>query len=85
MDAMEAILTRRSIRKYTRQPVAQKDIDDLLTAAMAAPSANNQQPWHFVVIDDRRILDEIPKFHPYSQMLRDAPGMRRWRYLSAEM
>ncbi|MEW6141597.1 MAG: nitroreductase family protein [Chloroflexota bacterium] len=72
MDAMEAILSRRSIRKYAKQPVAQQDIDDLLKAAMAAPSANNQQPWHFVVIDDHRILDEIPKFHPYSQMLKDA-------------
>ena len=39
---------------------------------MAAPSAGNQQPWHFIVIDDREILSEIPKFHPYSKMLNEA-------------
>ncbi len=47
-------------------------VTDLLKAGMAAPSAGNQQPWHFVVIDDRQILDEIPTFHPYSSMLKDA-------------
>lgn len=73
MDAMEAILTRRSIRRYTKDPVPDEVIKDLLEAAMSAPSAGNQQPWHFVVIRERKILDEIPKFHPYSGMLREAP------------
>lgn len=72
MDAMEAIFSRRSIRKYTSQKVPEKVIEELLKAGMAAPSAGNQQPWHFVVIDDRNILDEIPKVHPYSQMTREA-------------
>jgi len=72
MDAMEAILSRRSIRKYTPQQVSEEIIRELLEAAMSAPSAGNQQPWHFVVINDRRILHEIPKFHPYSQMLEEA-------------
>jgi nitroreductase len=40
---------------------------------MSAPSANNQQPWQFVVIRDRDILDQIPKYHPYSAMLNEAP------------
>jgi nitroreductase len=40
---------------------------------MAAPSANNKQPWHFVVITERAILDAIPNFHPYSHMLFEAP------------
>ncbi|MGE5553389.1 MAG: nitroreductase family protein [Betaproteobacteria bacterium] len=70
---MEAILSRRSIRKYTAEPVPDEVIQELLKAAMAAPSAGNEQPWHFIVIRDRRILDEIPRFHPYSQMLREAP------------
>ena len=73
MDALDAILSRRSIRKYTEQPVSDEVIEELLAAAMAAPSAGNEQPWHFVVIDDRAMLDEIPKFHPYSRMLEDAP------------
>lgn len=69
---MEAILSRRSIRKYTAEPVPEEAIHELLAAAMSAPSANNEQPWHFVIIDDRRILDEIPKYHPYSYMLKEA-------------
>jgi len=74
MNTFEAILTRRSIRKYQKgKPVCENDIQDLLKAAMAAPSAGNQQPWHFVVIDDRKILDEIPKLHPHSMMLKEAP------------
>lgn len=73
MDAMKAILSRRSIRKYTSEPVPENFIQGFLEAAMSAPSAGNEQPWHFVVIDDRSILDEIPTFHPHSQMLKDAP------------
>lgn len=73
MDAIEAILTRRSIRKYTQDPVSEETIEKLLEAAMAAPSAGNQQPWHFIVIRDREILDEIPKLHPYAQMVKEAP------------
>lgn len=68
---MDAILARRSIRKYTRQPVPDEVLKDLLRAAMAAPSAYNEQPWHFVVIKDRKILDRIPEFHPYAGMLKE--------------
>ncbi|MDI3538428.1 MAG: hypothetical protein PWP12_702 [Bacillota bacterium] len=66
---MDPILTRRSIRKYTDQPVPEEDITYLLRAAMSAPSAHNEQPWHFVVIKDRKLLAEIPKIHPYAQMV----------------
>jgi len=69
---MDAILSRRSIRKYTKQSVPDQLIKELLEAAMNAPSAGNEQPWHFIVINDRGILDEIPKYHPYSQMIREA-------------
>jgi len=74
MDAMDAILSRRSIRKYTEEAVPDELMSQLLSAAMSAPSAANQQPWHFVVIDDRRMLDEITSFHPYSAMLKEAPA-----------
>lgn len=73
MDAMQAILTRRSIRAYTDRPVPEELIEQLLRAAMAAPSAGNFQPWRFVVIDERAILDAIPEFHAWSAMLRQAP------------
>jgi nitroreductase len=72
MDAMEAIFSRRSIRKFTSEGVPEQTIEELLKAGMAAPSAGNQQPWQFVVIDDRKILDEIPTVHPYSAMLKEA-------------
>jgi nitroreductase len=72
MDTMTAILTRRSIRRYKAKPIAQEVITDLLKAAMSAPSAGNERPWHFIVLTDRSLLDEIPKFHPYSAMLRQA-------------
>lgn len=72
MDAIEAILSRRSIRRYTPQPVPDGVVRQLLEAGMSAPSAGNEQPWQFVVITDRRILDEIPRFHPYAEMLKEA-------------
>jgi len=73
MDAMDAILSRRSIRRYTTQSVSDDVVKELLEAGMSAPSAGNEQPWHFIVLTDRQILDEIPTFHPYSRMLREAP------------
>jgi nitroreductase len=73
MDATEAIRTRRSIRAYTDQDVSDELVRHLLEAAMMAPSAGNEQPWHFVVIRDRATLDEIPNFHPHSGMLKHAP------------
>jgi len=72
MEALEAILTRRSIRRYTEEPIPEEVVRQLLEAAMSAPSAGNQQPWQFVVINDRQILNEVPKFHPYASMLAQA-------------
>jgi len=54
--AIENIMTRTSIRKYKDQPVEQEKIDIMLKAAMAAPTALNLQPWHFIVIDDKNTL-----------------------------
>lgn len=73
MEAYQAIISRRSIRKYIDKNVPDGYVEKLLKAAMAAPSAGNQQPWHFIIVTDREILNEIPKFHPYSQMLHKAP------------
>jgi len=73
MDAMEALMTRRSIRSYTDEPVDDETIERLLRAAMAAPSAGNQQPWHFVVVRDRETMVKITEVHPYAAMLSHAP------------
>ena len=72
MDIIEAILTRRSVRKYTDNRVPEDVVNQLLRAAMAAPSAANEQPWHFVVITDRSIMAQVPSFHPHSHMLKEA-------------
>lgn len=69
---MQALFSRRSIRKYTHDAVSEAAIKEILEAAMSAPSAGNQQPWHFVVITDRKILDRIPEFHPHSLMCKEA-------------
>ena len=72
MDAFENILTRRSIRKYKKKSISKEILQNLLKAASSAPSAGNQQPWHFIVIDDRTILNVIHTFHPSAKMLMDA-------------
>lgn len=72
MDVYETILTRRSIRKYKKQSIPEEVIEKLLHAGFCAPSAGNQQPWHFVVLDDRRILNVIHTFHPSARMLTEA-------------
>lgn len=73
MDTLTAIFTRRSVRDFRPDPVSEEDVKDLLKAGMQAPSAKNEQPWHFIVIDDPELLHAIPEFHPYSKMLMDAP------------
>ena len=55
--AIENIMTRTSIRQYKDQPVEQEKIDIMLKAAMAAPTAVNLQPWHFIVINDKKTID----------------------------
>ena len=63
-DAITAILTRRSIRDYTPHPVPEETIKLLLEAGLSAPSAFDERSTEFVVINDRKILDEIHNFNP---------------------
>jgi nitroreductase len=70
---MDTIYKRRSIRKYSSEPVPEEELLAFVKAGMNAPSAGNEQPWRFVVITERAILDEIPSVHPYSAMLKEAP------------
>lgn len=73
MNTMEALLTRRSVRKYRDEPVPPALVHEILDAAMHAPSGNDEQPWHFIVIDDRRLLDAIPAIHSAAKMAMGAP------------
>ena len=72
MEAIEAIMSRRSIRKYTGEKIPDETITKLLKAGMNAPSAHNKQPWHFIVVDDRDTLNKVPEYHQYSKMLETA-------------
>ncbi|MEN6519095.1 MAG: nitroreductase family protein [Methanospirillum sp.] len=73
METIDAIMTRRSVRRFSKEPVDDATVRALLAAAMQAPSAANEQPWQFVVIDDRAALGAIPEFSPYARWARDAP------------
>ena len=72
-DVLSAIAKRRSIRRYKDRQVDEETIARILRAGMAAPSANNRQPWEFVAITERKTLDLIAERHPYAKMLRHAP------------
>jgi nitroreductase len=71
-ERLKMILARRSIRAYTDEPVSEADVEALLQAGMAAPSASNRKPWHFVAVTDRPTLERLADVHPYGKMLRQA-------------
>lgn len=62
METKEAIIRRRSVRKYTDQPIDNADIQEIITAGLYAPSAIDLQPWYFVVIKSAEKLEELRKF-----------------------
>lgn len=72
IDTLTTIFTRRSVRKYTSQPVSDATVKLLLQAAMSAPSAKNAQDWEFIVIRDKKTLAQIPGFHPFSKQVPEA-------------
>ncbi|MBE0539139.1 MAG: nitroreductase family protein [Ignavibacterium sp.] len=72
MDIQEALLNRRSIRKYNDQKISKENINKILEAAMYAPSAMNLQPWQFIVIDDKFVLTETITSIPYAEMLKQS-------------
>ena len=70
---LENIHSRKSVRQYTTEPVSEADIETMLRAAMAAPTAVNFQPWRFVVLNERESLDALAEKLPYAKMLKGAP------------
>lgn len=69
---MKTIYERRSIRKYTDESVSDDEILKIVKAGMNAPSAGNEQPWHFILVNDRTLMNRIQKVHPHSAMLAEA-------------
>lgn len=69
---MDIINHRRSVRSFTNQPIEQAKIEQLLRAGMQAPSAHNQQPWHFLVVQNPEVLLKIRDTSPYTKMFNEA-------------
>jgi len=61
VETWDAIRSRRNVRSYSEQPIAPKDLDQILEAARRTPSASNQQAWDFVVCTDREQLTQLAK------------------------
>src|SRR3990172_8182264 len=72
MDALAAIHTRRSIKQFTSQQVPRDILEKLLEAAYDAPSGANNNPWQFVVVTDRTVLDRLAETHQHCGWFRTA-------------
>jgi len=70
---MDTIFTRISVRRYQDRPVEPEKIERLLRAAMAAPSAKNDQPWEFYVVANRQVLEQLSRCSPFAGWTKDAP------------
>jgi len=72
MELFDAIYTRRSIRRYSDQPIEKEKVDKILRAAMYAPSAVNKQPWHFIVFKNTISRQKIMEINKNSAMLAES-------------
>ena len=59
MDALEAIRKRRSVRRYTGDPIPREDMEKIIDAGRLAASGNNRQPWDFIVVTEREMIDRL--------------------------
>ena len=72
MEALVALKTRRSIRKYKNHNISDEEIKEIITCAMYAPSAFDYQPWHFMVINKKEIFNDIFKVVTHAEMIKEA-------------
>jgi nitroreductase len=68
-DILAVIRSRKSVRSFTGAPVNKNDLDNIIKAGMAAPTAVNMQPWSFIVITDRKKMDKLADGLPHANML----------------
>ena len=73
MDVLEAIKTRRSIRKFRKAPVPEELVEKVLEAGRWAPSSKNRQPWKFIVLKSSDVRKKLSELLPYGWFLADAP------------
>lgn len=72
MDSLQAIKTRRSIRKYRNNKISSDIIKDIIISAMYSPSAFDKQPWHFITVDKKEVFEEILKTATHAEMIKEA-------------
>ncbi len=68
-SVIDCIMTRASVRNYTDEQVSDSIVNEILRAGMAAPTAANQQPWHFVVVNEQNLKDSITAAFEYTKMV----------------
>ncbi|MBN1683715.1 nitroreductase family protein [Candidatus Bathyarchaeota archaeon] len=71
MSCINLILNRKSIRKYKKEPIPETIRDKIIEAGRQAPSAANRQPWHFILVTDSAVKDELSKSR-FSSFIKDA-------------
>lgn len=72
--AIDVMHQRTSVRSYQNRPVSKEQLETLVKAGMAAPSAMNKQPWRFIIVDDKDILQALGKDIQTSKMVQQAPA-----------
>lgn len=70
---LEELYKRQSIRRYSQKQVEDEKLHEVLRAGMNAPTARNMQSWRFIVIRNRKALDEMITLQPYTGMMKEAP------------
>jgi nitroreductase len=73
METLQAIQTRRSIRKYSATAVSDKDVEAIICAGLSAPSATNRRPIHIVVIKNKLTMKALSIVNTHARMLDSAP------------
>ena len=73
MDTIKSLKTRRSIRKFLSKPVEKEIIEDIIDCGRLAPTANNVQPWEFIVVTDSEIRKKIADITDYGKFISSAP------------
>lgn len=68
-DTLTTIHSRKSVRHYTGEPVSKRDLETLVKAGMAAPTAMDKRPWAFVIVTDKAVLDQLAEGSPHSKMI----------------
>ena len=72
MDAITAMTTRRSIRKYTSDPVKPEDLEAILNCGRLAPTGVNRQAWKFIVATDQKVKDAMADATDYGKFINQA-------------